>query len=239
MEAILGEHGQASRSTERNRGREKLSGIMATTNTAENAQRMEAYLNRLRAHLDGFRKEEVDEIVDELRSHILDKIAVSEREVPGSGENALDAALAGLGTPEKLSGQYVTDRVLARAEASRSPLRILRNLFRWASLSTAGLILFLTTLIGYFCGIIFILVAIARVFHPHSAGLWSIPNGVDDHEISFRLGFGSPPAAGKDVLGWWIVPLGWMAGGGLIMLTTQIAVWFVRKYRKTTSLAKK
>jgi uncharacterized membrane protein len=210
---------------------------MVTLMTTSNEQRIEAYLNRLRASLRGFKNEEVNEIVDELRSHIFEKISESENELPGIADNALDVALAGLGPPEQLAAQYAADKVLARTEATRSPLRILQSLFRWASLSTAGLFLFLTTLIGYVSGIIFILVAIAKVFHPHSAGLWSIPGGINDHEYSFRLGFGTPPSAGKDVLGWWIVPLGWMAGGGLVMLTTQVAVWFVRQYRRTTSLA--
>jgi uncharacterized membrane protein len=210
---------------------------MATSMTTRNEQRIEAYLNRLRVNLRGFKSEDADEIVDELRSHILEKISESEAELPGIAENALDAALAGLGSPEQLAAQYAADKVLARTEAARSPFRILQSLFRWATLSTAGLFLFLTTLIGYLSGIVFILVAIAKVFHPHSAGLWSIANGIDDHEYSFRLGFGTPPSTGKDVLGWWIVPLGWMAGGGLVMLTTQVAVWFVRQYRKTSALA--
>jgi uncharacterized membrane protein len=207
--------------------------------TNRNEQRIEAYLYRLRGSLHGFKNEDVNEIVDELRSHILEKIADSEQELPGIAETALDEALAGLGSPEQLAAQYAADNVLARTEATRSPLRILQSLFRWASLSTAGLFLFLTTLIGYLSGIVFILVAIAKVFHPHSAGLWSIPNGIDDHEYSFRLGFGTPPATGNDVLGWWIVPLGWMAGGGLVMLTTQVAIWFVRQYRKTIALARR
>jgi uncharacterized membrane protein len=210
---------------------------MVTSMTTRNEQRIEAYLNRLRSNLRGFKGEDANEIVDELRSHILEKISDSERELPGVAEAALDAALAGLGPPEQLAAQYAADKVLARTEATRSPLRILQSLFRWASLSTAGLFLFLTTLIGYLSGIVFILVAVAKVFHPHSAGLSSLPSGIDDHEYSFRLGFGTPPSAGKDLLGWWIVPLGWMAGGGLVMLTTQVAVWFVRQYRKTTALA--
>lgn len=210
---------------------------MVTSMTTSNEQRIEGYLNRLRSNLRGFKSEDANEIVDELRSHILEKVAESEKELPGVAETALDVALAGLGSPEQLAAQYVADNVLARTEATRSPLRLLQSLFRWASLSTAGLFLFLTTLIGYLSGIVFILVAIAKVFHPHSAGLWSIPNGIDDHEYSFRLGFGTPPSTGKDVLGWWIVPLGWMAGGGLVMLTTHVAVWFVRQYRKTTTLA--
>jgi len=205
-------------------------------------QRIETYLGRLRARLRGINDEEVREIVEELRSHIMDKAAVSgeasaeiEIEITSAG---VDAALAALGSPEELASQYMTDNLLARAEVSRSPVQILRSLFRWASLSVAGFFVLLGSLLGYFFGAVFILVATLKPFHPRSAGLWLIPNGSGESEISFRMGFGSIPAGGHDVLGWWIVPIGGMAGCGLVMLTTHVALWFVRQYRKSRVLAR-
>jgi len=97
-------------------------------------QKIESYLGRLRAQLRGADDEEVREIVEELRSHIMDKAAPS-GEVSSAG---VDASLAALGSPEDLARQYITDNLLARAEVSRSPVRILESLFRWASLSVAG-----------------------------------------------------------------------------------------------------
>jgi hypothetical protein len=38
------------------------------------------------------------------------------------------------------------------------------------------------------------------------------------------------------LLGWWIVPIGWLAGGALVMLTTYVAVRFVRQYRRSLAL---
>jgi Protein of unknown function (DUF1700) len=200
----------------------------------DSRQRIEAYLGTLRGRLRGIPDQEVREIVDELRSHIIDRAAAS-GEITATG---VDAALAALGTPEELASQYVTDNLLARAEVSRSPVRILRSLFRWASLSVAGFCVLLGSSVGYFFGAVFILVGMLKPFHPHSAGLWIFPNGSGDYEMSFRLGFGSVPAGGRDVLGWWIVPIGWIAGCGLVMLTTHIAVWFVRQYRKSWALAR-
>jgi uncharacterized membrane protein len=199
-------------------------------------QRIEAYLGRLRGRLRGANEAEVREIVEELRSHILDKAAASEEahgEITSAG---VDAALAALGSPEELASEYMTDTLLARAEVSRSPVQILRSLFRWASLSVAGFFVLLGSVLGYFFGVVFILVAVAKLFHPHTAGLWAFPSGAGDTEISFRLGFGSVPTGGRDLLGWWMVPIGWVAGGGLVMLTTYIAVWFVRQYRRSLAL---
>jgi hypothetical protein len=190
------------------------------TMAGDSQQRIDAYLGRLRGRLRGANEEEIREIVDELRSHILDKAAASSQlndeangEITPAG---VDAALAAL-----------------RAEVSRSPVQILRSLFRWASLSVGGFFVLLGSSLGYFFGAVFILVGVAKLFHPHTAGLWIIPTGAGDSEISFRMGFGSVPAGGRDVLGWWIVPIGWVVGGGLVMLTTYIAVWFVRQYRKS------
>lgn len=204
------------------------------TTGGDSRQRIEAYLGTLRGRLRGISEQEVREIVDELRSHIIDRSAAA-GEITATG---VDAALAALGTPEELASQYMTDNLLARAEVSRSPVRILRSLFRWASLSVAGFCVLLGSSVGYFFGAVFILVGTLKPFHPHSSGLWIFPNGPGDYEMSFRLGFGSVPAGGRDLLGWWIVPIGWIAGCGLVMLTTHIAVWFVRQYRKSWALAR-
>lgn len=205
------------------------------TTTGNSQQRIDAYLGRLRARLHGIHEAEVREIVEELRSHILDRAASSAAagEITPAG---VDAALAALGPPEELAGQYLTDNLLARAEVARSPLRILRSLFRWGSLSVVGFFVLLGSVLGYFFGAVFILVAILKPFHPLTAGLWVFPNSAGDFELSFRLGFGSVPPDGRDLLGWWIVPLGFMAGCGMVVLTTHIALWFVRRYRRSLVL---
>lgn len=202
------------------------------TITGDSQQRIDSYLGKLRRQLRGIKEEEVREIVEELRSHIMEK-ALAAGETTAA---AVDEALLALGSPEELASQYLTDTLLARAEVSRSPVQILRSLFRWASLSVAGFFVLLGSILGYFFGIVFILVALLKPFHPHTAGLWVIRNGAGDSEISFRLGFGNVPLGGTDVLGWWIVPVGWMAGFGLVMLTTHVALWFVRQYRKSLML---
>jgi uncharacterized membrane protein len=197
-------------------------------------QRIETYLGRVRGRLRGVKDEDVREIVEELRSHVMDKVTAA-----GEARAAdVDAALAALGSPEELASQYLTDNLLAQAEVSRSPVQILKSLFRWASLSVAGFFVLLGSVLGYFFGVVFMVVAAAKLFHPRAAGLWVFPAGTGDFEMSFRLGFGSVPPGGRDVLGWWIIPIGWMAGCALVMLTTHFAVWSVREYRKSRVLAR-
>ncbi len=192
-------------------------------------QRMETYLARLRVRLRGVSDTEVGEIVEELRSHILDKASVSGK-VTAAG---VDAALAALGSPEELAGEYLTDSLLARAEVSRSPLQILKSLFHWAGLSIGGFFVFLGAVVGYFLGVSLVLCALLKPLHPRTAGLWTYPTGGGDFAISLRLGFDGVPAGGRDLLGWWIVPIGLVAGCGLVMLTTRFALWCVRQYRRS------
>jgi hypothetical protein len=199
------------------------------TMAGDTQQKVEAYLGRLRQLLRGMNAEDAREIIDELRSHLMDRVAAS-----GEATDAgVDAALAALGSPEELANEYLTHHLLARAEASRSPVRILESLFRWASLSVAGFFVLVGSIMGYFLGIVFLLVAALKPFHPQTAGLWLLRGSAGDPEISIRLGFGTVPAAGRDVLGWWIVPIGLLAGCAVLMLTTRFALWCARQYRRS------
>jgi hypothetical protein len=195
-------------------------------------QKIEAYLGRLQHILRDMNPVEAGEIVEELRSHVLDKAAPA-GQVTAAG---VDAALAMLGTPEELATQYTTDALLMRAEISRSPIRILASLFRWASLSLAGFLVLIASIVGYFLGGAFMWCAVLKIIHPQTAGLWLLHHGGDTWEISVRLGFATVPPDARDVLGWWVVPLGLVVGCALIMLTTHSSLWCVRRYRQSLSL---
>jgi len=204
-----------------------------TTASAEQ-QKVEGYLARLRERLRGLNPDDVRDIVEELRSHIMEKAAAS-GEVTAAG---VDVALDTLGSPEELANEYVTDNLLARAEVSRSPLRVLESLFRWASLSIAGFFVLLGSLVGYFLGGAFMWCGVLKLIHPETAGLWVYRDSTGDLAISLRMGFGSAPVGGKDVLGWWVVPIGLLAGCGLVIGTTRFAVWCARQYRQSRALPK-
>ncbi|HET7206611.1 MAG TPA: hypothetical protein VFI95_08530 [Terriglobales bacterium] len=195
-------------------------------------KKIDNYLGRVRLRLRGLHEQEIREIAEELRSHIIDK-AQAGGEISFA---AIENAIRGLGTPEELAAQYVTDNLLARAQVSRRPWRILSALFRWATMSVAGSVVLLGAIVGYLIGISFILVAILKPFHPHNAGLWRLPSPPGDFTVSLRLGFESPPIGGHELLGWWIVPIGWIVGYALLLSTTALALWFVKKYRQSHRL---
>jgi hypothetical protein len=198
--------------------------------TGEAQRKIDAYIARLRKHLRGIDEQELREILEELRGHILEKSSVSGEQPTAV---AVDRTLTSLGTPELLAGEYLTDNLLAQAEVSRSPLRLLQILFRWASLSAAGFFVFLGSIVGYFFGAALILCALLKPLHPQTSGLWKIPAGPEGSAISLRLGFGSPPSGASDLLGWWIIPIGLVVGCALVMLTTRLGLDCARHFRRS------
>jgi hypothetical protein len=200
------------------------------TPTGEAQQKIDAYIARLLKRLRGIDEQELCEILEELRGHIFDKSKVSGDEPSAA---AVDRTLALLGSPEQLAGDYIADTLLAKAEVSRSPWRILQILLRWASLSVAGFFVFLGSVVGYFLGSALILCALLKPVHPQTAGLWKIPAGPEGSEFSLHLGFGGVPAGATEVLGWWITPIGLIVGCALVMLTTRFGLGYARRFRRS------
>ena len=196
--------------------------------------RVDDYLEQLRSHLAGVNREDASDIIEELRSHILEKAASSDNDGGDgrSGKDAIAQVLSALGVPKDLAAQYMADNLLARASRSWSPLLLLQALLRWASLSVAGIFVLLGSVLGYGLGGSLALCGILKAIHPHTAGLWLSPNNT----YSLHLGFGNSPAEGRELLGWWMIPVGLLFGGGLCLLTTQIVWWCARAYRESAGL---
>jgi len=53
------------------------------------------------------------------------------------------------------------------------------------------------------------------------------------------MGFGSAQGGGREVLGWWIVPVGLLVGSGLVILTTRAALWCVQQYRRSRAIRRR
>jgi len=190
---------------------------------------IENYLSTLRSHLRGVSEPYAQEFLAELRSHIYDKISDGE-----TSPASVDEVLTALGSPKELAREFSASVVLDAANESKSSLRMLLLLFRWASLSVAGLFVFLGAIAGYFVGGVLLLCAAMKPLHPHAVGLWAFHDATGDLNLSFRLGSADPPAGAHELLGWWIVPLGVLAALVLILSTSRLAQWCVRKFRAST-----
>jgi hypothetical protein len=186
--------------------------------TAADASRtLDIYLRKVRHGLRGLPDAEAQEIVDELRSHALDRAGGT---LSGA---SVDETIAGLGPARQLAGLYLGERMAERVEISRSPLLILNTVWRLAGVSARAFLVFVVSLTGYGLGASLILIALAKPFFPERTGLWIFDrNGKWD----FSLGIQWPH--GQELLGWWIIPLGLGLGALFLYLTWRLGLANVR-----------
>jgi uncharacterized membrane protein len=186
--------------------------------------KIDAYLMQLRRSLGELPPEEVGEILQEIRGHILERAEASGELT----EERLVAILKALGRPEEIAPLYQAESLVARARTSLSPSLVLRGALRWAMLSVWGFALFILGLLGYGLAFGFLFSGLGKIVAPHEIGAWLSPHG-------FTIGTHSDPGA-REVLGWWLVPVGLGLGSVLLVGTTRFLRWALRfaRIRKPT-----
>jgi hypothetical protein len=88
-------------------------------------------------------------------------------------------------------------------------------------------LIFILSLTGYAFAGCRLLTALAKPFAPDRVGLWLLPDPTDD--LSLSLGRHGAGAAGHDILGWWIIPIGLTVGVICAFLTYRIDLRFIRE----------
>src|SRR5271163_3914749 len=132
------------------------------------ADTIDRYLLRFRLALTGVAQSDKEDLVSEIRSHIVERLEDSS--VPM--DEVVDRTLAGLGTPEVLAARYRTEGLLQRASHSISPLLLLRATLRWAMTGLRGFFALWVLLMGYLTASALYLTAILKPFFPENIGLW-------------------------------------------------------------------
>jgi uncharacterized membrane protein len=195
--------------------------------------RIENYLARLESALRGMSnnlsEEEKQDILCEIRAHVVDSVAaarlrneVQPSEVREAGDAALSRVLKLLGTPEELAQRYNTERLLARAGSSFSPWLLLRTTWRWAKLGMKGTVAFFVALFGYSCAFALTVAVILKPVMPSRVGVWwgrgDLNVGMVDH-----------PEQMHELLGQWFVPVMVVLAFALAVGTTHALRWLIRK----------
>jgi hypothetical protein len=180
----------------------------------------------LRAALRTLPREQAEDIVREIRSHLLES---------GQGADGLDAArvdeaITRLGDPAALASAYVMDHLALRAQTSRSPILLLRVVLHWARRSLEGIAALIVAFLGYGIALIGLACALFKPFTPDRIGLWV--RELTPGDPTFQLGrVSAPPTDARELLGWYIVPLGLVVGALALVATTRYLRAKVRKYR--------
>jgi hypothetical protein len=195
--------------------------LSTESQTTESTKAVDSYLMALRKQLRELTDEDANDIVEEIRMHILDKTCGDVQ------PETIRETLAALGTPAELANKYCTEEMLARGRAARSPAYVARSAGRWALLTVVGLVVFLLSVVGYGFGGFLFMVGLLKIFNPGGTGVYGVWT---DHEKSFNWGSGPGPNRPGELLGLWLIPIGLLVGGGLLLLTFQLGRWSLRKF---------
>jgi hypothetical protein len=187
------------------------------------ADAIDRYLLRFRLALTGVKDKE--ELVSEIRSHIVEKLEDHSRPV----DEIVEDTLIALGAPEVLATRYRTEGLLERASSTMSPLLLLRATMRWAMTGIRGFFAFWILFVGYFAAGAFYLCAVLKPFFPDRVGLYWGPY---TYGIGVRVP-GEPPST--ELLGMWFPPVALALGCLCIIGTTKFVRWLISKRRRTNT----
>jgi len=179
---------------------------------------VERYLLKLRSALGGLHDAEKAEIISDIRNHIEERLA----ELGAPDDNAIGQVLTALGGAEALAVEFQRERLIAQAAFTVEPMLLLRATFQWALTAVSGVAAFVLLLFGYSIGLALVVCAALKPIMPQNIGLWVDPP-------AFTLGYLNPMERhGHELLGWWILPVGYVGGVLLLVATTRLVRWILR-----------
>lgn len=184
--------------------------------------RIDSYLARVRTALRGVPEGDIEDILRELRSHAV--------ELSGRDGQGMEEALRSLGDPVELAKTYQAENRMVRAECSRSPLVILEGLRHTTRTRLGRVAATALYLLGYINLFILWAAAAEKLITPSRGGLWCVPG--DSWSLTLVI-FDYPPPGARELLGWWLVPIGLLAGWGVKVLTDRLAQWWIARYRRS------
>jgi len=171
----------------------------------------EEYLKQVRQGLASLGQDERDDIVAELRSHLLDRQAQGRANL-----------LEGFGSAERFAASFVIQSALRSALVQGTSWSLGRALFIAARDSVLVLFGLLPLLLAQFVALGFLVCAALKPFFPDQLGLW-----VGPHAFFIGTTSGNTPDI-HQVDGWWVFPAVAVAGVLLFWLSNRLMVGLVR-----------
>jgi len=207
---------------------------------AKEFELVERYLDEIRKAAADAPDAERNEFIEEIRSHIIDRLAVT---------NDVEAVLRAIGDPQQLAAQFTSQVGLRREARSFSPWSLLRGMLRWSVAGTAGLLSFLLAGFGYGCAIVFFSSLLLKPLYPDRVGLWlgpesTITYGFWDGRLvnsnvygisvrpAFQLSLGTLGATDgpvREIAGRHIYTIGVLFGALALFGTTLFSRWVMRR----------
>jgi len=152
-------------------------------------QDAEQFLKRVRQGLSRLDEKKREEIVNELRSRLLDRQA-----------QGMEDLLEGFGAPEALALGFVSELALRAALARGTSWAMARALLIAARDSALVLLIVLPLILFQLGSAALIALALLKPVIPQRIGMW-VGGG------ALNFGFTDPAPAVREVLGWWAIPV--------------------------------
>jgi hypothetical protein len=208
---------------------------------ARELEMVERYLADIRTAAKGAPALELNEFIEEIRSHIVDRLAST---------NDVETVLRAMGDPRQLAAQFTSQVGLRREARSFSPWSLLRGMLRWSVAGTAGLLSFVLSLFGYGCAFVFFASLLLKPLFPDRIGVWLGPESTvtygfwDGHIVNssvygisvrpaFQLSLGTlSPTDGpvRELAGQHIYTIGVLGGCLALFATTLFSRWVMQRF---------
>lgn len=176
---------------------------------------IEAYLRRLARALSSLPEEERREILEETRSHLVERAT----------EIGEDAAIAALSPAERYARGFLDERMLSAALADGGPAATFGALLRVGSRRLVGAIGLGVTAFLFLFAAALAPIAVSELTNPEDTGLF-----VSNVSDAFFLGIIGDESRERydEVLGAWLLPSLFLAGLAAILLAAFLGRIFVR-----------
>ena len=164
------------------------------------------YIDRIESALTPLRPAVRREIVQELKTHLLDSI--HHDDVEREPERVLNATEK-LGRPEEYLEPIVTDRIIEEGATTYHPLWVAKGLGRVLARGLKNGFLGLVFGIGYLVALLITSLAFIKPFYPEHVGLFYDPTvGIE----KFAFGVLDQTEGMTEVLGYWMIPVSLILG---------------------------
>ena len=173
---------------------------------------VENYIKRLRWSLSKLPAADRDEIIQEIHSHLLDRVEEAEDEA------AIHQTLDEFGPPEEYARNFLENYEISVALASGSPWQIFIQNLRMLGPGIGSALTSMMIFILYLVSIGFLLAGSLKVFLPNNIGMW-----ITTKPFDFLCCFSFNQDPTKEVLGYWIIPLALFAGLMLFRFTSNLS----------------
>jgi uncharacterized membrane protein len=184
--------------------------------TVADTRIVEDWLRRLKWALASIPSPEREDIVEETRAHLQERI--------GAGQGPAEA-LAPFGEPEAYARGFVDEMELSGLLARPRFAGLLAAIARRAHKSLVACLAFFAVLILGSLALGMLITAVWEVFDPAHAGLWIRPDGVS-------MGVIDDPALGRELLGPWVIPVALVVAGLCWILGRLVLIGAARTLRR-------